>query len=78
MPGETAEADLKTMESFGITRVNRLRNAAARARQMPDEEFPGFGLHVYEFAEGWFRSPVNPGKFLSVFEALRQSVECVA
>jgi len=59
------------MDAFGIIRVTRLRNAAARARQVPDEEFPGSWDDVDEFTGSWSRSSVDPEKFLGVFKALR-------
>ena len=63
------------MDTFCIIRVNRLRNAAARARQVPDEgtraEFPGSWRDVDEFTGSWSRSSVDPEKLLGVFKVLR-------
>ena len=78
-PGQSAK-----MNSFGIIRVNRLRRAAERAREVlggeTDSDFPapgspwengGFEHDVYESTSGWFRSSVDPEKLLGVFKALR-------
>ena len=61
-PGQSAK-----MNSFGIIRVNRLRRAAERARQVlwPRDR------PTDSFTSGWFRSSVDPEKLLGVFKALR-------
>ena len=50
--------------SFSIARVNRLRQAAERARDLPDE-------HCGPSAEGWFQSAYDPSNLIRVFDTLR-------
>jgi hypothetical protein len=61
-PGQSAK-----MNSFSIIRVNRLRRAAERAREVlwPRDR------PTDSFTSGWFRSSVDPEKLLGVFKALR-------
>ena len=55
--------------SFSITRVNRLRRAAVRAREIPGEEsYPRLGRCR---SNDWFASAYDANDLISVFETLR-------
>ncbi len=54
--------------SFAITRVNRLRRAAERARTVPFED-PGLSL-LGSQSNGWFASAYDANNLMRVFDAL--------
>ena len=55
--------------SFSITRVNRLRRAAARARMVPAAEDPDLSPG-WSPSNGWFASAYDPSDLMRVFETL--------
>jgi hypothetical protein len=57
------------MNAFGITRVNRLRKAAERAREGRDLEF-SLDRDSYQNCDGWSVSFIDPTNLLKVFKTL--------
>lgn len=53
-----------TSTSFSIAQVNRLRRAAERARELPDE-------HRDPGLEGWFAGAYDASEPIGVFDTLR-------
>ena len=58
-----------TSTSFSITRVNRLRRAAERARTLPDEHPDEWPEPIR--SEGWFASACDANNLIGVFKTLR-------
>ena len=55
--------------SFSVTRVNRLRRAAARARFVPAAKDPDLSPE-WSPSDGWFASAYDPSNLMRVFDTL--------
>ena len=58
------------MDSFGITRVNRLRKAAERAREGRDSKLFSLDRASFPRCDGWSVSLIDPTNLLKVFKTL--------